>query len=73
MAIIDYKILGSYPPFAVELRSGSETGPIVDTMVATSANTDSSFYSFTGVTSGATYFVVAYDNAFGVDSGEKIL
>lgn len=70
MATINFKVHGTYPPFAVELRENSEIGPVIDSMVVQSGNTQ---YSFTGVTSGATYYVVAYDNAFGVDSEEKIL
>ena len=73
MATINYKVNGSYPPFSVELREDSESGSIIDSMVAPSANTDSSFYSFSGVTSGATYYVVAYDNAFGNDSDSKAI
>lgn len=70
MAIINYKVNGSYPPFSVELREDSESGTIIDSMVALSANTT---YSFSGVTSGATYYVVAYDNAFGNDSESKTI
>jgi len=65
MATINYKVQGSYPPFAVELRSGSTDGTIIDTMVAQSADTE---YSFTGVPDTGTFYVVAYDTAFGQDS-----
>jgi hypothetical protein len=65
MATINYKVNGSFPPFSVELRSGSVDGIIIDTMVALSADTE---YSFTGVPDSGDFFVVAYDNAFGRDS-----
>lgn len=65
MATITYKVNGSFPPFSVELRSGSTEGTVIDTMVALSANTE---YSFTGVPDSGEFFVVAYDNAFGRDS-----
>lgn len=65
MATINFKVQGSYPPFAVELREGSEIGTVIDSMVASSANTGSSYYSFTGVPDSGNFYVVAYDTAFG--------
>ena len=67
MATINYKVQGSYPPFAVELRENSETGAIIQTMVALSADTQ---YSFTSVPDYGDFFVVAYDNAFGNNSDD---
>jgi hypothetical protein len=67
MATIRYQVSGSFPPFAVELRSGSTVGNVIDSMVAQSANT---VYEFTGVPDSGEFFVVAYDTAGGnsVDS-----
>ena len=62
MATIKYCVGGSFPPFSVELRSGSTTGTVIDTMVASSANTE---YCFTSVPDSGNFFIVAYDNAFG--------
>jgi len=62
MATISYKVHSSYPPFAVELRSESKTGTVIQSMVAQSAET---VYSFTGVPDYGVFYVVAYDTAFG--------
>ena len=63
MAIIKYKVFGSFPPFFVELREGSENGNMINSMVALSADT---YYYFTGVSTN-NYKLIVYDNAFGED------
>ena len=64
---LTYRITGSYPPFAVELREGSVTGTIIEEAVKQSVGD----YSFTVPDSGD-YFVVVYDNGFGSDNARII-
>lgn len=64
MTTIQYKVNGSFPPFFVELREGSEVGTLVNSMVAQEANV---VYEFNDVPEGSNYFIVVYDTAGGND------
>jgi len=63
---ITYKIIGSYPPFGVELALN---GAVIDNQV----HDMEGIYSFTNLSNIGEYSVTIYDTASGVKTGTKNL